>query len=211
MNLQKLREAEKEFFEKYPGGFKHPEMVEKAKKHIPDKMHQMALEFFKKENFKNGNFILESMVKLISRSSLVSLFEKPKFRDHIHGLSAGDRLKLVTGLEEQLYGKKDERQSGFNMVAEVLQKGKLAKWSLISICPFYFSPQNEVFMKPTTVKNVISFFEINGLDYKPRPTFEFYSSYKKVISEMKKNCDASLSPDNAYFSGFLMMAMEHNG
>ena len=53
--------------------------------------------------------------------------------------------------------------------AFVLKAGKLAKWSLITICPVYFRPQQEVFVKPTTVKGVIAHFELDELQYRPQP------------------------------------------
>ena len=33
MNTKALKEAEKKFFRRYPGGFRHPDMIESGKKH----------------------------------------------------------------------------------------------------------------------------------------------------------------------------------
>ena len=38
MNLDKLEQAEAKFFNMYPGGFEHPDMVAIGKKHKMDKM-----------------------------------------------------------------------------------------------------------------------------------------------------------------------------
>ena len=73
---------------------------------------------------------------------------------------------------------------------------------------YYNNRQKEYFIKPTTTKNVIKYFEIKDLVYKPTPSFEFYDSYKKVLNEMKKNVHKSLYPDNAAFTGFLRIVME---
>jgi hypothetical protein len=84
---------------------------------------------------------------------------------------------------------------------------RLAKWSLISICPVYFSPQEAVFVKPTTAKGVIAHFELDELHYRPQPYWEFYTGYRSIIQEMKSLVDPCLSPNSAAFSGFLMMSL----
>ena len=98
-------------------------------------------------------------------------------------------------------------KAGFDAMIDLLHTEKLAKWSLISIIPAYYSPSTEVFVKPTTTKNVIKHFEIKDLIYKPRPSWDFYQRYRAIINSAKDKVDNSLSPSNAAFSGFLMMAM----
>jgi hypothetical protein len=89
-----------------------------------------------------------------------------------------------------------------------LKRGKLAKWSLMSICAAYYRPQFEVFVKPTTAKDIIETFELDHLHYKPSPSWSFYEEYRTVINTMKLNVDASLSPYNIAFTGFLMRSMK---
>lgn len=205
MNLKKLKQAEESFFNRYPGGFNHPEMVALGKKHKMDKMITFTQEGFSNGNFKSSESVIETMIKVVSRSSMVSVFEKPKFKDFAISLSLKDQNLLVSGMKEQLYGKE---QKGFETIGDVLKSGKLAKWSLITICPAYFRPQIDVFVKPTTAKGVIEFFELKSLHYKPTPTWAFYQEYRAQINEMKSNIDACLAPSNAAFSGFLMMSLE---
>ena len=85
-----------------------------------------------------------------------------------------------------------------------MKSAKLAKWSLMTICPTYYRPQYEVFVKPTTAIGIIETFELKHLHYKPTPTWAFYNEYRAVINEMKSKVDASLSPYNVAFTGFLM-------
>ena len=205
MNLKKLKQAEEAFFERYPGGFANPEMIEIRIKHKLDKMIQLAQESFTKRNFKLPELIAENMIKVATRSSLISVFEKPKFRDFIRSLPPNDKKGLAQGLGELLHG---NEQLGFETVLEVLRSGKLAKWSLMTICQTYYRPQVEVFVKPTTVKGIIEYFEIKNLHYTPTPTWSFYDDYRKLINEMKTHVDASLSPYNVAFSGFLMRSMQ---
>ena len=160
--MKKLKQAEEAFFNRYPGGFENPEMIENGKKHKMDKMVAFAQEGFVKRNFKLPELIIKNMVKVVSRSSMVSLFEKPKFRDFARSLPPKDMKTLTSGWENILHG---EEQLGFETMLEVLQSGKLGKWSLMTICQNYFRPEVEVFVKLTTAKGVIEYFELENLQY----------------------------------------------
>jgi hypothetical protein len=138
---------------------------------------------------------------VITRSSLVSVFEKPKFRDFARELPPEDRQDLSQGLNELLYG---NEQTGFESMLAILRSGKLAKWSLMTISQAYYRPQVEVFVKPTTAKGIIETFELRNLQYKPAPTWDFYREYRATINEMKTLVDPSLSQYNIAFTGFLM-------
>lgn len=204
MNLEKLLMAEKEFLTRYPKGFSDPEMEEIAKKHRPDKMKSLALESFRKELFDDADAIVESMVKVISRSSMVSVFEKPKFKDLVKILGKDERAFLAHGLFQMLY---QNQEDGFQKMVDILREHKLAKWTILTACPYYFRPQTEVFIKPTTTKGVISAFQLENIEYSPKPSFDFYSQYRDYINNMKKHVDPLLQVDNAAFCGFLMITM----
>lgn len=170
-----------------------------------DKMIELTQQCFAKKNFRDTSDIIENMIKIIGRSSMVSVFEKPKFKDFANSLTPKEKNLLVTGLKEQLHG---DQQKGFEIILHLLKTGKLAKWSLISICPVYFHPQREVFVKPTTVKGIIAYFELDELHYRPQPYWEFYVRLREIIQDMKTRVDPSLSPNSAAFSGFLMMSLQ---
>jgi hypothetical protein len=204
MNTDRLKQAEEAFFMRYPGGFSHPEMKALHKKHKMDKMIAFAQESFSKKYFESPELLLQNMIKVISRSSMVSMFEKPKFKDFAGSMTLQNKKMLVGGLQDFFYG---NEQHGFERMITVLKSGKMAKWSLLTICPAYFRPQIDVFLKPTTVKGVIAFFELKDLQYKPTPTWDFYERYRSVINKMKTRVEPSLSPSNASFSGFLMMSI----
>lgn len=204
MNLKKLKQAEAAFLAQYEGGFKHPDMAAIGKKHKMDSMIEQVQDAFKKTRFKDSSAIVDDMSKFIGRSSMVSMFEKPKFRDFIRSLNSAEKEALASGLRNRLHG---NQEKGFDMILSVLQSRKLAKWSLISALPLYFRPDDEVFVKPTTAKGVIEHFELEGLVYKPQPSWEFYVGFRDEVLKMKKKVRKSLSPNNAAFTGFLMMAM----
>jgi len=202
MNLRKLREAEGLFLERYPGGFDSDELKAVARKHNVGRLAEFAGEALAPDRFRQRARVLEDIVRIVARSSMVSMFEKPKFRDYVNGLSRDDRAFLADGFEQLLHG---DQAEGFEQVVDVLREGRLAKWSLLTVCPFYYRPQTEVFVKPTTTKNVIRQFELEGLVYRPQPTWAFYAAYRDAIETMKARVSPRLSPNNAAFTGFLMM------
>jgi hypothetical protein len=206
VNLDKLKEAESAFLFKYPGGFEHPDMQLIGKKHRMSKRLNQAQECFGKSKFRHPENICADMVKLINASSMISLFEKPKFRDLVKKLPDKQKRQLSNGLKNFLH---DNQEKGFNAMLDILRTNKLSKWSLLTIIPNYYSPNKEVFVKPTTVKGIIKVFELENLIYKPQPSWEFYQAYRESILEMKDFVDGSLKPSNAAFSGFLMMVMNN--
>jgi len=204
MNLEKLKQAEADFLALHPEGFADPSMQKVAKRHRMDKMTEFAQEHFSPDSHSNVEQTAANMVKAVSRSSMVSMFEKPKFRDFVARLDRVQKGYLVDSMLEFLHG---DQKLGFESLADLLRTEKLAKWSLITIIPAYYAPKKEVFVKPTTAKGVINYFEIPDLVYKPAPTWEFYKGYRKLINQSKRQVDKRLSPSNAAFSGFLMMTV----
>jgi hypothetical protein len=205
LNQTKLRQAQADFLTLYPGGFADPTIEKIGKKHRLEQMVAQATEYFAPAACSNVPATAAHMVKVVSRSSMVSMFEKPRFRDFVNGLQIGDKEFLVNGLSQFLHG---DQRAGFAALVDILATEKLAKWSLVTIIPAYYAPTVEVFVKPTTAKGIIKHFDVSDLEYKPRPSWSFYTGYRELINEAKKRVDPSLSPSNAAFSGFLMMAMQ---
>lgn len=205
MNKQKLREAEERFLMRFPGGFAHPEILKIAKKHKLEKMQKLAQESYSLAQFKNASHIVEAMGKVVSQSSLVSIFEKPRHKEVLNSLNDGEKEHFAHGLKEFLHG---DQAFGFSLMTGLLSEYKLAKWPLLTVHTIYYHPDAEVFIKPTTAKGIIEFFELTGLQYSPKPTFAFYEAFREQIMDMKQQVHASLQVDNAAFCGFLMMSLE---
>lgn len=207
MNKAKLKEAENIFIMRFPGGFSNPQMLELTKKHKVEKMKKMAQDSFAVGKFESADDIIDSMGKIVSQSSLISLFEKPKFRDLVKVLSDSEKKHLAHGLKEFLHG---DQAFGFGLMTGLLHEYKLAKWPLLTVYPIYYRPSVEVFIKPTTAKGIIEYFELTGLKYNSNPTFEFYKAFREQITQMKQEVHTSLQVDNAAFCGFLMMTLENH-
>ena len=205
MNYQKLKDAEASFLQRYPGGFADPAMEPIKKKHNVEKLAEFTQQNLTRANFNRPDFIAETLVKIVGRSSMVSRFEKPKFRDFIKSLDSHEKRALADAFETRLYGR--SKQRGFEEILGMLDHHKIAKWSVISVVPFYFTPEKEAFVKPTTAKGILSYLEVEGLEYKPTPSWAFYKGYRELLGEIKKEVASSLSPNNAALSGFLMISI----
>jgi len=205
MNLEKLKDVESEFLEKFPKGFKDEHFFPTMKKFKPEKLEEFAKEALKIENFSNPNLIVEGFFKTIQKSVMVSLFDKLKLKDMIASLNSYEKDMLSIEIYELLYGDKKE---GFEGLVDFLAEYSLAKWTLISIVPYSLNRQTEYFIKPTTTKNIIKYFELKDCIYKPKPSFDFYENYTKILVEMKENLDDSLTFDNAAFTAFLKIGIE---
>jgi hypothetical protein len=204
MNYEKLREAEANFLQAYPAGFADPALQPIRKKHNVDKLVEFTRENLTRVNCKRPQFIAETLLKIISRSSMISRFEKPRFREFLESLTSEDKTALAYALEQRLFGRK---QQGFEALLGMHQHYKIAKWAVISAVPFYFAPRREVFVKPTTAKGILAFLEVEDLHYNATPSWEFYKGYQSLIADIKKHVSPSLSPSNAALTGFLMMSM----
>lgn len=205
MNLEKLKELEEEFLYQYPTGFQDAHFFPTMKKFNPEKLEAFSRENLKKEDFSNPNLVVENFFKIIQKSVMVSLFDKLKFKDMIVSLNSYEKDMLSIEIYEFLHGNKKE---GFEGLVEFLEQYKLAKWTIISVVPYYMNREKEYFIKPTTTKNILKYMQIKDIAYKPKPTFEFYDTYSKYLDEMKVNVDNSLCFDNAAFTGFLRIAIE---
>lgn len=208
MNIERLRAAEADFLGRYPMGFSDPALAEIGKRHNVAKLSAMAQQCFSKGAFTRQGAVLDDMVRVIGRSSMVSMFEKPKFRDFVGGLDQDQRDTLVDALKRMLYGKGSSPEQGFETMVDLLLGEKLAKWSLVTAVPYYVHPDREVFVKPTTAKGVIAAFELDVPPYRPCPSWDFYRAYREQILAMRALVHPDLAPSNAAFSGFLMMTMK---
>ena len=205
MNLDKLEDLESEFLCRYPKGFEDAHFFPTMKKFKPEKLEEFTKEMLKKENFSNPNLVVDGFFKTIQKSVLVSLFDKLKLKDAIASFNSYEKDMLSIEIYELLYGNKKE---GFEGLVEFLAQYNLAKWTIVSVVPYSINRHHEYFIKPTTTKNIIKYFELKDLIYKPKPSFEFYENYSKTLDEMKSNIDDSLTFDNAAFTGFLKVGME---
>ena len=205
MNLKKLKDLESEFLHRYPQGFEDESFFPQIKKFNPEKLEFFAKEALKKENFSNPNLLVEGFFKTIQKAVMVSLFDKLKLKDAINSLNSYEKDMLSIEIYELLYGNKKD---GLEGLVEFLSAYNLAKWTIISVTLYCVNRHNEYFIKPTTTKMIINYFELEGCIYKPKPSYDFYDKYTKALNTMKLNLHESLTFDNVAFTSFLKVAIE---
>ena len=205
MNIEKLRQAEADFLARYPGGFADPGLAPIRKKHNVERLSEFARVNLTRTHFNRPEHVCETLVRVVSRSSMVSVFEKPKYRDFVRSLNTREKEQLAFAFEKRLFGR--ARRAGFEEILGMLSHYKIAKWPVISAVPYYFAPTRDAFVKPTTAKRIINFLEVDDLQYKPMPSWEFYRGYLHLLGQVKQEVNPSLSPNYAALSGFLMTSI----
>jgi hypothetical protein len=205
VNVARLREAEAAFLARFPKGFGDPGMEKIRKSHNVDRLAEFTRENLTEATLSKPQQFAETLLKVVSRSSMVSRFEKPPFRDYIGALDSKAKRQLAEAYRKRLFGRR--KREGFEEIVDLLAHQKLARWSLVSAVPFYFAPSKEAFVKPTTAKKIVTLLEIEDLHYRARPDWAFYEGYRKLLLNIKQQVDPSLAPNNAATAGFLMSAL----
>ncbi len=204
MNINKLIRLENDFLLHYPHGFNNEEMQKAKKKHNIGRVQEYLKKVCSKENMKLGLTAYDDIIKVVSRSSMVSVFEKMGFRDLSKELDNTEKYFLLDGIYELIHGNEEK---GFKMMVSLLEPYKLAKWPIITVWRAYWDLDYDILVKPTTVKKVINYLELENIKYTPKVNYEFYKKYRTYINELKKHVGSSLKPNNPAFSGFLMMTI----
>jgi len=111
MNIEVLKAAEKRFLKQHPGGFGHPDMLETNKRFKMEQHIAEAKMAFTKKSFDESKSVLADVAKLVSRSAMVSMFEKPKYKAMLDDMSADKKDAFAKSLYELLHGKE---KAGFD-------------------------------------------------------------------------------------------------
>jgi hypothetical protein len=205
MNIEKLKQLEAEFIRRYPLGFDDPELMAVAKKHKVEEMKNYVHAHFSKDSFNDSSAISRAFTRLIEKSSLVSTFEKVKYKNAVKLFNHDDIETLSNALWDILYG--DQRE-GFNQLVLLLATFDLAKWPILTVLGLYYNGDYEVLVKPTTVKSVLNYLEVMDIKYTSKPNYDFYLQYRTLINDLKEKTDKSIATDNGAYCGFLMITIE---
>ncbi|HSN65824.1 MAG TPA: hypothetical protein VLS94_04250 [Fusibacter sp.] len=205
MNIEKLKQLETEFLRRYPLGFDDPELMAVAKKHKVEEMKNYVHDHFSKDNFNDPSAISRAFTKLIEKSSLVSTFEKVKYKNAAKLFNQDDIEMLSSALWDILYG---DQRNGFNQLVLLLATFDLAKWPILTVLGLYYNGDFEVLVKPTTVKSVLNYLEVMDIKYTSKPNYDFYLQYRTLINDLKARTGKSIATDNGAYCGFLMITIE---
>jgi len=205
MNINKLKVLESKFFAIYPGGFENEELEKISKKHNFTKISNYVKEVCSKDSLSKGVKAIDDIMKVVSKSSMVSVFEKMRFRDLVKEFDLTEKELVVGAVYDLLHGDEEE---GFTELYNLLSPYKLAKWPILTVFRAYYYSDTDLLIKPTTVKKIIKYLEITDIEYSPKASYEFYNKYRGYINMLKEKVDSRLSPSNAAFSGFMMISID---
>jgi hypothetical protein len=86
----------------YTGGFGNPHFTNAMKKHSLDKLTKLAHETLGIEALQDTDSAMENFGKILGRSTMLSMFEKPKVKEFIRDLSIRGKKQLAMGLGNML-------------------------------------------------------------------------------------------------------------
>lgn len=205
MNKKKLKELEENFFEYYPKGFEDEKLIKTSKIFDTKRFNNVVKSSFDIKNFSNCEQICQDFFKILLKSPLISFYEGDILKSALKSFTNYEKDMLSIYLQELLH---EDLNSGFEDFVELLAIKNLAKWHIVTLIPYYFAPEQNYFLKPTTTKNIIKYFELENLKYNSKPNYEFYENYTKELEIMKNSVRKELRDDNAKFTGFLRMGMK---
>ncbi len=176
------------FLEIYPDGFEDIRYLEMAWKHDDSKI----VEFF--QNLSPGQFdeanphaLAETIGKIVSKSTMVSTFEKISFRNYLRFFEGHGTFIMALKHVMENYN-----QQNFDTLFDVLCRYKdqgntnAAKWPVMSFFTYYGVKSHECYpVKPTTVKQVAQLLKVD-IDYKARPNFETYEKINNMYRDFRQ-------------------------
>lgn len=208
MNLEKLKDCEERFFEYYKDGFEDEKLAKTVKLFNTIKFQTLVKNSFALENFSNIEYISQSFFEILLKSPLISFYERDLIKNALKNFTNYEKDMLSIYLKDLLYEDLEESiKDSFDELVELLASKNLAKWHILTLIPYYFAPNKNYFLKPSTTRNIVKYFELENIKYKPRPSFEFYKDYTKNLQKMKNIVNPILRDDNGRFTGFLRLAM----
>lgn len=200
------------FLLKYPDGLEDEEYLNNAKRHrntfkVIEMCQNFDLEQLVLKDSYHQNLCIDFMIKIITMSSTVSVFEKVAFKNYLADKRVWDEF-----LENLYLMLSDLNEQTFNnfvytlMLKKHEKNANPAKWPVITFILQMFYPNDEVFVKPTTIKKVILFLE-SGIVYKSIPNFQTYAEIRELILDFKKHSALAKNQNNIVAQAILYIGL----
>ena len=111
MNTRKLKEAEAAFLARFPKGFADPGLEKIRKSHNVDRLADFARINLTQAALSRPHSFSDVLLKIVSRSSMVSRYEKPLFREFLNALDSNERHRLAEAFRKRLFGRNKRERS----------------------------------------------------------------------------------------------------
>jgi len=202
------------FLLRFPGGLDDEEFNELGKKHrSSDKIldtikNDVDLNSFILEDDYHINKNIETITKLVTKSSMISVFEKVTFKKYIADKKI--QATFLKALYEMLTNLNENTMSEFvgvlNLKNAELNK-RVATWPLVTFFLVYFNDNNEIFIKPSTIKKLGKLLEYD-IKYESIPNYMTYTNIKKMIMDYKKQSILVKNESNLMVQAIMYCALE---
>ncbi|MDR0483767.1 MAG: hypothetical protein LBH40_00615 [Alphaproteobacteria bacterium] len=187
------KQVEHKFLILFPKAFEDANWLKLSKKHDSTRidnifkttLSQPRMQALIAEN--NTEEIIADILKTVSYSTTISMFEKFAIRNYLGSKSTHkDFLEVLYKFLHEDYKKYfAEFTYTLTKTKNSITNSNCAKWSIVSFF-LAFSDKNHVLLKPTTAKTTAKFFEVD-IEYQSYPNLETYEKYKELILKFKEN------------------------
>lgn len=192
---------DKMFLQIFPLGLNDDHFTQLAKKHkSSDKILEMVKQIDLKQFDSDSPTVIRqniaTITKLVTKSTMISTFEKLAFKNYMQ--NASYHALFLKSLKELIMHNNEDQFNDFVDVLS-LQKNEynanIAKWPIISFFLLYFNPNQEVLVKPTTIKKLAHFLNYE-IDYKPLPNFHTYALIRDMVMAYKRQSKICAEQNN---------------
>jgi len=199
----------------YSDGIKDEEFSNKGNRHIKnyqasEKAQTLDLEELLEENSYSINYCCDFITKLVTMSTIISVFEKVAFKNYLSDYKV--RPLFLKSLYEVITNNNEETFNNFVYTLSLKKKEKNSnpcKWPLITYLLVVFHPYDEVFIKPTTIKRILTIFD-SDISYTSTPNYETYHGIRSLLLDYKKHSSIAKKVDNFTLSGILFVASQND-
>lgn len=187
-----IKFIEQSFLRQFPNGLEDETFKMLGKKHqSSNRILMMFKDSITLKNLTSRNEsireeTMKSIIKAVTQSTLISTFEKVAFKNYIKDTRI--HQPFMETLAALLNDCNEETMSAFVHVCSIKKNetnANIAKWPIITFFLAYSDPYNEVFIKPTTIKQVAKIMNVD-IEYQALPNFNTYERARNMILDFKK-------------------------
>ena len=210
MNYQYLDDL---FLLRFPQGFADEEFKNSAKRHrTSDKILAIIKNDFdvaslQREDTYQINKNIALILKIVTMSSMISVFEKVAFRNYLADSKIHETF--LQALYDLITKKDHESFDNFVCVLNLRKREtnkRVATWPLVTFFLLYFDEYHEIFIKPNTIKRLIKLLEFD-VEYVSYPNYETYQKIKEMVETYKKQSNLVKGQSNIMVQAVMYCAL----
>lgn len=188
-----MNALDRKFLDMFPNGTSDVQWLDLGKKHNPTKVISIINNELSKDNLdkliemNKHDEIMDIALTAVKKVSVVSVFEKVAFTNYA---KKGGNPLFSNCLFDFLYNYNQDSFMDFVEILQIYKSEKInpAKWPVVTFFKAYQNPDEFVFVKPTTVKKIAEFLEVD-IKYSPTPNYNTYMLISDMIKDYRTQSD----------------------